>query len=410
MNVLQLGDPSKVKQKKQGGSILKNRNMNVEQEKMNLKILEEQIRSAQDLDHNDMNRLLALKKDQILQADNEDIKKLIKYFGLETFVSVYKADEYYLNEIANKLGGSLNVKSDNEASGNTSHQENISPEKNERKSVIISEENGVRKVREVIKQYVPLSDKMVQQLEKVPGIDMKSSQLHNSHNRDGDQNNQLQNKQENQQPIESPSEKNRKEAIYQEQLREQEILTSELEEQQRLQQQLEQELQKQKLIEQQYEEQRIRSEITRKKKLLKEQMELEEQVNSGEITQEELMQILALRESQGMNALSYQEPTGPEQVQAQKMQLEMLQLLEQQTMLRKELLHKLQDLTIKVRDYQENSQKNIEGNYFLNFILRTKSTTSESTRSTTTDESATSISNGSCHSRTVHDESTTSSI
>lgn len=187
MNVLQVGDPSKKKSKKlnPNGSILKNTNKNVEQEKMNLKILEEQIRSAQPLNQDDMSRVLSLKRDEILQAENEDIKKLIKYFGLETFVSIYKADEEYLNNIANKLGGSLNVEQPNQIQPqgvvNTQQSQAKTEEKNLQKDVVVTEENGRRVVREVRREYVPLSDNIMKQLEKVPGIDMKSSRASNTH-------------------------------------------------------------------------------------------------------------------------------------------------------------------------------------------------------------------------------------
>lgn len=71
------------------------------------------------------------------------------------------------------------------------------------------------------------------------------------------------------------------------------------------------------------------------------------------MTQEELIQIIQLRETQGLNALSYQEPISQEQVNAQQTQLQMLQLLEQQTLLRKELLQKMQSLATRVDEYRK---------------------------------------------------------
>lgn len=377
MNVLQLGDPNKKKMRKSnGGSILKNTNKNVEQEKMNLKILEEQIRSVQDINQGEMTRLLSMKRDEVLTADNEDIKKLIKYFGLETFVSVYKADEAYLNAIATKLGGNLNLASqngNNEGFQNQQIPQVVPPKENQpassvnggQKEVVITEENGVRKVREVIKQYVPLSDNMMRQLENVPGIDMKSSRSSYVTNQaqeqpqaqepTPEQNSGLEQKQNQIQAQNNELQLQKQQLSL---LQQQEQLNRELTEQSRLQVQLQDEINKQKIVEQQFEEQRIRKEITQKKKLLKEQMELETAVRNGDMSQDELMQVLKLRETQGMNALQYSEPFIQEQINAQNAINEMEGLLQQQIQLSDQLQLQQQNLIFQVQQIEDTMAKN----------------------------------------------------
>lgn len=360
--------------KSNGGSILKNTNKNMEQEQMNLKILEEQIRSVQDINKGDMTRLLSMKRDEVLSADNEDIKKLIKYFGLETFVSVYKADEGYLNAIATKLGGTLNINGQNQQQEeipqvvSPRQTQQIQMENGQQKEVVITEENGVRKVREVIKQYVPLSDNMMMQLGKVPGIDMKSSQV--------SQMSQMTSQSQAPQPQAQQSQATSQQSTAQQSqiqaqteelqlqkqqlalLQQQEQLNRELSEQQRLQVQLEDEINKQRMAEQEFEEQRIRKEITQKKKLLQEQMQLENAVRSGEMSQEELMQVLKLRESQGLNALQYSEPVTQEQKNIQAAIAEMQGLVQQQQHLSEQLNIQHQNLAFQVQQIEDLMAKN----------------------------------------------------
>lgn len=47
--------------------------------------------------------MLTLQKEELLNIDEEELKQLLKYFGIQAFITIYQVDELFLNDIVKKL-------------------------------------------------------------------------------------------------------------------------------------------------------------------------------------------------------------------------------------------------------------------------------------------------------------------
>lgn len=56
------------------------------------------------IDDQRLSYLLRLNKEEILQIENDELLKLIKYTGIDAFVNLYQADHSYLERLYKKLG------------------------------------------------------------------------------------------------------------------------------------------------------------------------------------------------------------------------------------------------------------------------------------------------------------------
>ena len=109
-NVLQLGNADLIlqksmKKKEKGASILKNLSRTQEQEARNLEALQRYVEEVQVMDEKDLSNALTLTSDQLLLVDNNKLKQMLKYFGIQAFLRIYSIDNQMLGKIVEKLGG-----------------------------------------------------------------------------------------------------------------------------------------------------------------------------------------------------------------------------------------------------------------------------------------------------------------
>lgn len=71
----------------------------------NLKSLEKYINSVTQIDDNKLAKVLTLQKSELLSIEDDELKQLLKYFGIQAFITIYQVDETFLHQIVQKLEG-----------------------------------------------------------------------------------------------------------------------------------------------------------------------------------------------------------------------------------------------------------------------------------------------------------------
>lgn len=73
----------------------------------NLKSLEKYVNSVTQIDDNKLAKVLTLQKEELLHISEEELKQLLKYFGIQAFITIYQVDEIFLNKIVQKIEGKI---------------------------------------------------------------------------------------------------------------------------------------------------------------------------------------------------------------------------------------------------------------------------------------------------------------
>lgn len=93
-------------------SILKNKNKNQEKEKRNVENIEKIAKEIGPIDDEKLTKLISLQKEEVLRLPNEELKMILKYFGIHAFVSIYQADQKFIDDISEKLSKDNTCKND----------------------------------------------------------------------------------------------------------------------------------------------------------------------------------------------------------------------------------------------------------------------------------------------------------
>lgn len=112
-------------------SILKNKNMNEEKEKRNVENIEKIAKEIGPIDDDKLTKLISLQKEEVLELPNEELKMILKYFGIHAFVSIYQADQKFIDDISEKLSKDNTKAGANQVSQIGKSKESIERERRE---------------------------------------------------------------------------------------------------------------------------------------------------------------------------------------------------------------------------------------------------------------------------------------
>ena len=88
---------------KRNKPILTNQNHNVDKERKNVQNIEKLAKEIGPIDDDKLTHLLSLEKEEVLELPNDELKMILKYFGIHAFVSIYQADQKFIDDISEKL-------------------------------------------------------------------------------------------------------------------------------------------------------------------------------------------------------------------------------------------------------------------------------------------------------------------
>lgn len=132
-------------------SILKNKNLNEEKEKRNVENIEKIAKEIGPIDDDKLTKLISLQKEEVLELPNEELKMILKYFGIHAFVSIYQADQKFIDDISEKLSKDNTAKVEEDikknSSGEKKSKEEIEKEKKRTRRERKKEKENKEKMR-----------------------------------------------------------------------------------------------------------------------------------------------------------------------------------------------------------------------------------------------------------------------